>query len=228
MGSNPTLSATLMKLSRFYSPFSLRTGRNSKQNAGRSNHGRISVRHRGGGHKQLHRRIDWFPSSPGHVVGFFYDPRRSARLAQVFQKNQDNDTSSYSLRLAAKGRSLFQNVNGVFSTETLRPGSVASLSRFEPGDFVHAVSDVFSTKATFARSAGSFCQVRSVGSDSSSTGSSAAAVLRLPSGSHRLVSLRASATSGRVAAFEDFQSPSPKRGSNRKRPNGLGKAGRSR
>ena len=213
-----------MKLSRYYFPLSSRTGRNSKQNAGRSAQGHISVRHRGGGHKRLHRHVDWRPFSfSGHVVGFFYDPRRSARLVQVFQEGGNEELSSYSFRLAAKGRSLFQSVRSASSSETPRPGDTAPLSRFEPGDFVHAVSDS-SAKATFARAAGSFCQVRSVTSDSPN----ASAVLRLPSGSHRLVPSHALAARGRVAASEDFHAPLPKRGSNRKAPNGLGKAGRSR
>jgi large subunit ribosomal protein L2 len=227
VGSNPTLSALLMKLSRFSSPFALRTGRNSKQNAGRGNSGRISVRHRGGGHKRLHRSVTWSASFSGRVVGFFYDSRRSARVAQILSSAPSTASSSYAFRLAAKGRTLFQDLTSAPS-ETLRPGDVALLSRFEPGDFVHAVVDSSSSKATLARAAGSFCQVRSVGSSFSSAGSSASAVLRLPSGSHRLVPFSASATTGRVAASEDFYASFQKRGSNRKKPNGLGKAGRSR
>jgi len=219
-----------MKLSRFYFPSSLRTGQNSKQNAGRSNSGRISVRHRGGGHKRLHRHIHYHVSATaGRVVGFFYDPRRSARLAHLFHTNTDSASTTSSFRLATKGMSLFQQMSSTPTapTETIHPGDVAFLSRFEPGDFVHSVATSAQTKPTIARSAGSFCQVRSVGSGTSST-TSAPAVLRLPSGSHRLVASHSFVASGRVAAIEDFHTPLAKRGSNMKRPNGLGKAGRSR
>ncbi len=162
-------------------------------------------------------------------MGFFYDPRRSARLVQVFREGSVANSSSYSFRLAAKGRTLFQNLSANSSSlETLQPGDTAPLSRFEPGDFVHAVSESAHSKPTLARAAGSFCQVRSLSSSTFSAGETPSAVLRLPSGSHRLVSLQAFGASGSVAAAEDFDASFPKRGSNRKRPNGLGKAGRSR
>ena len=63
-----------------------------KKRAGRSRNGRITVRHRGGGHKRQYRVIDFKRSKPnvsGQVVSIEYDPNRSARIALI--KYPDGD-----------------------------------------------------------------------------------------------------------------------------------------
>src|ERR671931_1049992 len=55
-----------------------------KKRAGRNNRGRITTRHRGGGHKRLYRIIDWKRNKigiPARVIAIEYDPNRSARIA---------------------------------------------------------------------------------------------------------------------------------------------------
>src|ERR687885_2343163 len=55
-----------------------------KKKAGRNNNGRITVRHRGGGHKRLYRVIDWKRNKlgvPARVIAIEYDPNRTARIA---------------------------------------------------------------------------------------------------------------------------------------------------
>src|ERR687886_2521167 len=55
-----------------------------KKNAGRNNQGRITTRHRGGGHKRMYRIIDFKRDKrgvPATVVAIEYDPNRSARIA---------------------------------------------------------------------------------------------------------------------------------------------------
>ena len=57
-----------------------------KSNAGRNNQGRITVRHRGGGHKRFYRIIDFKRNKlgvPGRVATIEYDPNRSARIALI-------------------------------------------------------------------------------------------------------------------------------------------------
>src|SRR5215469_16967831 len=57
-----------------------------KKAAGRNNNGRITTRHRGGGHKRLYRVIDWKRNKigvPGRVIAIEYDPNRSARIALI-------------------------------------------------------------------------------------------------------------------------------------------------
>src|SRR6266852_143420 len=55
-----------------------------RKTAGRNNNGRITTRHRGGGHKRMYRIIDWKRNKigvPARVVSIEYDPNRSARIA---------------------------------------------------------------------------------------------------------------------------------------------------
>src|ERR1044072_3017675 len=57
-----------------------------KKTAGRNNNGRITTRHRGGGHKRMYRVIDWKRNKigvQGRVIAIEYDPNRSARIALV-------------------------------------------------------------------------------------------------------------------------------------------------
>src|SRR5687768_17930926 len=57
-----------------------------KKRAGRNNQGRITTRHRGGGHKRMYRVIDWKRNRLGdsaRVIAIEYDPNRSARIALV-------------------------------------------------------------------------------------------------------------------------------------------------
>ena len=57
-----------------------------RKRAGRNNEGRVTVRHRGGGHKRLYRLIDFKRDKigvPGRVASIEYDPNRSARIALV-------------------------------------------------------------------------------------------------------------------------------------------------
>src|SRR6266849_4205145 len=57
-----------------------------RKTAGRNNNGRITTRHRGGGHKRMYRIIDWKRDKigvAGRVIAIEYDPNRSARIALV-------------------------------------------------------------------------------------------------------------------------------------------------
>ena len=60
---------------------------------GRNNQGRITIRHRGGGHKKLYRQIDFKRNKEniiGRVVGIEYDPNRNARLALIHYEDGEN------------------------------------------------------------------------------------------------------------------------------------------
>ncbi len=170
-----------MKITRYRSIPSLRKG-NSKF-SGRNSTGQITVRHRGGGHKQAYRYLDWNRNSgSGFVVGFEYDPNRNARLAKLYH-GQDNIrglNNNFSYILAPTGLKLFQELSVDSSIEKfknnsnnniklLQAGDYAKLSSFESGDFMHAVEAYPGQGAVFARSAGTFCQVRSLSQDASIT-----------------------------------------------------------
>lgn len=194
-----------MKLSKFKPIQSSIKG--VKRFAGRNQQGRITVRHQGGGHKQLYRQINWNRKSldEGIVVNFEYDPNRSSYLAKICHiekesKSSDNniksqkEKKSFSYILAPKGLKVFDYVRTIKEKSKdlqLRPGDYSMLSNFEYGDLIHGVESFASTGATFARSAGTYCQVLE-------QISSKYVKVRLPSGSLRLISGEACATLGLV------------------------------
>ena len=207
MGSNPILSVNyfLMNITTYRSIRSLRV--KQKTFAGRNKQGKITVRHRGGGHKQAFRIIDWTRSySKGLVVAFEYDPQRNAPLAKIFY----GDASIYGYILAPAGIKLFQEIYAYKKdtkiSKLFQIGDSAPISFFEVGDFVHAVEGYTNQGPIFGRSAGTFCQVRAFETknstyykNSSSEESQSYVKIRLPSGSLRLVDSNVRATFGSVA-----------------------------
>jgi len=218
-------------LSRLSIPSFLRTGRKSKSFAGRNSHGRITVRHRGGGHKRSYRQLNWkLTGGSGVIVGFYYDPYRSARLAKIlYVDDSNNSKKSYSLVPVSKGRTLFQPIktyNYDFASTrslesvVLRPGDRTILTNFEPGDIVNSVSFEKNGKPLFARSAGTSCQIRSIENKS--------AILRRPSGQLRRFAVTARASVGSIQT-EEKSTLARGLGISKGHDNlGLRKAGRSR
>lgn len=195
-----------MKLTRYRSVPSLRIGQ--KNLAGRNSKGKITVRHRGGGHKQANRHIDWTRlSGSGFVIGLEYDPLRNSNLVKLYHPA----TNNFSYVTAFEGVKLFQEVSSYTNVvsknkaaKLLNSGDTAPLSFFESGDFIHNVAAYSGQSPIFARAAGTFCQVMSQmqqkGAElSQNTDSSCMVQVRLPSGSQRLISSDAKATLGIVA-----------------------------
>lgn len=230
-----------MKLSHFRSIPFLRKG--FSQKAGRNSNGKITIRHRGSGHKQAIRQIDWSRQiNESIVVGFNYDPQRNVYLAKLYNKKTAKSVTSanYTYIVAPAGVKLFQKLisyGGVSKTDPesnqsstnklLQAGDVAPLFFFETGDFIHNVSAFSGQKPIFARSAGTFCQIRSLNLETSTklhqediSATKLWVKVRLPSGSQRLIDNLATATSGIVAEYRGNLSK-------QKRFN-IGKAGRSR
>jgi len=194
------------------------------KNSGRNNSGRLTVRHQGGGVKQLYRNIDWFRQYKTNlVVNFEYDPNRSAHLAKLAYIDNENKKGghlSFGYVLAVKGMKIFdklQTINERKINVFLRPGDASILGNFEPGDFLSSVEAVPGQGAIFARSAGTFCQVL----QSSATQASNYIKVRLPSGDQRLFSPMVKATLGSIANEKHGQRNLEKAGRNRwlnKRP----------
>ncbi len=202
---------------RYRSVLALRTG--LKTFAGRNSIGQITIRHRGKGHKQAFRSIDWTRTNEkAVVVGFEYDPQRSASLAKLYHNSTANSTQ-FSYILAPSGMKLFQEVYSYNKikqvNKLLQPGDSAPLSFFETGDFIHGVEAFPGQGAIFGRSAGSFCQVRSLSQEITALPINPATdfdkcthqpkhfvKVRLPSGSQRLISFSSRATLGVVGSKE--------------------------
>ncbi|MDE0036175.1 MAG: 50S ribosomal protein L2 [Gammaproteobacteria bacterium] len=158
---------------------------------GRNTAGRITTRHRGGGHKQHYRKIDFKRDKDGiraTVARLEYDPNRTANIALL--KYADGE---YRYIVAPRGlRPGDQVMSG--STAPIRPGNAMPLRNVPVGSVVHCVELKPGKGAQLSRSAGSSCQfVAREGSH---------ALLRLRSGEMRQVPVECRATLGEVGNSE--------------------------
>jgi large subunit ribosomal protein L2 len=106
--------------------------------------------------------------------------------------------SAFSYIVYPKGLKLFDKLKTLNERKNnfyLRIGDASVLYNFEAGDFIHNVESIPGQGSLFARSAGTFCQILQ-------NSSKDYAKIRLPSGSQRLISLKAKATLGVVGCEE--------------------------
>ena len=162
-----------------------------KGTGGRNNSGRITVRHRGGGHRKLYRLIDWKrdkDGSPGLIERIEYDPNRSANIALV--KYRDGERRYI---LAPKGLGVGASVmSGAASP--ISPGNSMPIRNIPVGSVIHCVELKPGKGAQFVRSAGTSCQL--VAREGNY------ATLRLRSGEMRRVLVGGRATLGEVGNGE--------------------------
>jgi len=161
------------------------------KSGGRNNAGRITTRHRGGGHKQHYRVVDFKRNKdgiPATVERLEYDPNRSAHLALVLYKD---GTRTYII--APKGVKAGDSlVSGEASP--IKPGNALPLRNIPVGSQVHCVELKPGKGAQMVRSAGGSCQVVAR--------EGAYATLRMRSGEMRKVLLECRATLGEVSNSE--------------------------
>ena len=162
-----------------------------KGTGGRNNSGRITVRHRGGGHRKLYRLIDWKRDKdgiPGLIERIEYDPNRSANIALV--KYRDGERRYI---LAPKGLGVGASVmSGAASP--ISPGNSMPIRNIPVGSVIHCVELKPGKGAQFVRSAGTSCQL--VAREGNY------ATLRLRSGEMRRVLVGCRATLGEVGNGE--------------------------
>ena len=162
-----------------------------KQRAGRANDGRISVRHRGGGHKRRIRIIDFKRDKdgvPGRVAAIEYDPGRSARIALIFYADGDKRY------ILAPDRLRVDDTVIAGTGATIAPGNSLALSDIPPGTTVHNVELQPGRGGQLGRSAGA--GIRVMARDGGYV------LLRMPSGEMRQVLERCRATIGAVGNSE--------------------------
>jgi large subunit ribosomal protein L2 len=155
--------------------------------AGRNAQGRITTRHRGGGHKRRFRVIDFKRNKdgvPAKVAQIEYDPNRSARIALL---NYADGEKRYIL--APQGLRVGDRLVSGPGAD-VRPGNAMPLANIPVGTVVHAVELRPGGGAKMARSAGSSVQIMAK--------EGRFAQLRLPSGEMRLVELQCRASVGAV------------------------------
>jgi large subunit ribosomal protein L2 len=178
-----------------------------KKKAGRNVHGRITVRHRGGGHKRRYRLIDWKRRDrvghEGRVNAIEYDPNRTARIALIFY---DDGVKRYIVAPLGLG------VGDTISTgddSPIRVGNAMSMGDMPNGTQVHSIELIEGRGAQMARSAGTSAQIMAKEGDY--------VLLRLPSGEMRQVRAACFATIGQVGNVEHGNIKLGKAGRNRHR-----------
>ncbi len=161
------------------------------KNGGRNNKGRITTRHRGGGHRQRYRVIDFKRDKdgiPGRVERIEYDPNRSAHIALVLYADGER-------RYILAPRGVYAGAeihNG--SEAPIKAGSAMPLRNVPLGSVVHNVEMKPGKGGQLARSAGASIQLVAREGDH--------ATLRLRSGEMRKVPVDCRATIGEVGNSE--------------------------
>ncbi len=158
-----------------------------RKRGGRNNQGRITVRHRGGGHKRRYRIIDFKRNKfdcAAEVVSIEYDPNRSARIALL--RYEDGELRYI---IAPLGLQVGDRVQNGPNAE-IRNGNALPLRNIPVGTVVHNVEFQPGRGGQMARAAGTSAQLQAK--------EGAYVTLRLPSGEMRLVNQDCMATIGQV------------------------------
>ncbi|PJF41446.1 MAG: 50S ribosomal protein L2 [Chloroflexi bacterium] len=158
-----------------------------RKTGGRNNKGRISVRHRGGGHKRRYRIIDFKRDkfdSTATVLAIEYDPNRSARIALV--QYEDGEKRYI---IAPIGLNVGDTIGNGANAE-LRPGNALPIKDIPVGMQIHNIELQPGRGGQIARSAGVSAQLLAKEGEY--------AQVRLPSGEVRLIHERCMATLGQV------------------------------
>jgi large subunit ribosomal protein L2 len=178
----------------------------SPKSGGRNVHGRTTSRHRGGGHKQRYRIIDFRRNKdgvPAKVAAIEYDPNRTSRIALVHYLDGEKRYILAPNRL--KVGDLVESGEGA----DIKPGNALPLRSIPVGTLVHAVELRPGGGAKLGRSAGVAIQLLAKEGNR--------ATLRMPSGEIRQVEVTCRATVGEVGNSEHDLVSWGKAGRNRNR-----------
>lgn len=175
-----------------------------RKSGGRNNLGRITTRHRGGGHKRRYRVVDFRRNKENvaaRVAAVEYDPNRSARLALLHYVDGEK-----SYILAPVGLRVGDKVMAGVEAD-IRPGNCLPLKNIPLGTMIHNIELRVGKGGQMVRSAGGAAQLMAKEGEH--------ALIKLPSGEQRLVRIECRATIGQVGNL-DHENIS------------IGKAGRTR
>jgi large subunit ribosomal protein L2 len=175
-----------------------------KKSGGRNNNGRVTARHRGGGHKRQYRLIDFKRNKlevPAKVATIEYDPNRTTRIALLHYVDGEKRYI-----LAPQGLQVGDLVVSS-ATADIKPGNAMPLLNIPTGTQVHNVELKPGKGGQMARAAGSYAQLMAKEGKQ--------AHLKLPSGEVRMVPVDCRATIGQLSNVEQENVS-------------LGKAGRKR
>lgn len=175
-----------------------------RKKGGRNNTGRITVRHRGGGHKRRYRIIDYKRNKfgiYGKVATIEYDPNRSAYISLIHYEDGDKRYILSPLNIKVGDK--------IISGEKvpLKTGNALSLLNIPTGLSVHNVELTPGSGGQLVRSAGAYAQI--MAQDGGYT------TLKLPSGEFRMVPDKCMATIGQIGNRTHEQVVSGKAGRSR-------------
>ncbi len=159
----------------------------NRKKGGRNVNGRITCRHRGGGHKRHYRVIDFKRDKdgiPAKVASIEYDPNRSARIALLHYVDGEKRYILAPVKLSVGDRIM----SG--PEADIQPGNALPLANIPLGTHVHNVELRFGKGGQIVRSAGSYAQVMAK--------EGRYALVKLPSGEVRKVLAKCMATIGQV------------------------------
>jgi len=162
-----------------------------KKKAGRNVSGRITVRHKGGGHKRKYRVIDFKRKKDdiiARVNSIEYDPNRSCNIALIVYRDGEKNYI-----LAPRGIKVGDSVISGDNVD-IKTGNTLPLRKIPTGTFVHNIEMQLGKGGQLARSAGSSAQLMAKEGDYGN--------LKLPSGEIRLINLNCRATIGQVGNVE--------------------------
>lgn len=178
-----------------------------KSSGGRNSYGRITSRHRGGGHKRMYRLIDFKRNridDPATVLAIEYDPNRTARIA-LLQYQSDKSKSYILAPLDLKVGDKVISTNN--ADVEIKPGNCLPLSKIPLGTGIHNIELKSGKGGQIVRSAGATAQMIAR--------EGAFAHVRLPSSEVRKIPIECRATIGQLSNVENETIA-------------IGKAGRSR
>jgi large subunit ribosomal protein L2 len=162
-----------------------------RKNAGRNMQGKVTVRHRGGGHKRMLRKIDFKRDKlgvPGKVVAIEYDPNRTARLALI--QYVDGEKRYILAPLELKVDDIISSGEGAEP----KPGNALPLSAIPAGTLIHNIELYPGRGGQLVRSAGAAAQILSK--------EDGYALVRLPSGEVRRILSNCMAIIGQVGNID--------------------------
>lgn len=162
-----------------------------KKRAGRNNQGRITVRHHGGGAKQMLRTLDFKRDKigiPGRVAAIEYDPNRTARIALIYYADGEKRYI-----LAPDGLKAGDTIMSGENAE-IKPGNTLPLRLMPGGTMIHNIELQKGRGGQLVRSAGTAAQLMAK--------EGAYVLVRLPSGEMRNIHGDCTATVGQVGNLE--------------------------
>jgi len=158
-----------------------------RKKGGRNVNGRITARHRGGGHKRHYRVIDFKRDKidiPAKVATIEYDPNRSARIALLHYVDGEKRYILAPLNLKV-GDTVLSSENA-----DIKPGNTLPLANIPLGTHIHNIELRLGKGGQIVRSAGTYAQLMAK--------ENRYALIKLPSGEVRMVLLTCKATVGQL------------------------------